>query len=288
MATRCCCSEAPTRSRGKGKTGRARQPTTARVTDAPRPGAQAPVAPAIRVLPAKPLGPVPFVLVNMAMTADGKIATANGAVASFGSARDRAHLYELRATADAVMCGARTVAAGPILLGPGPAKYRRLRVRRRLAEYNLRVIVSGTGSLPASAAVFQKRFSPIVILTTERAGLATLRRWAQVADEVLVCGRREIDFPRALAWLRKRWQVRRLLCEGGGELNGALFAAGLVNELHLTICPWLLGGRRALTIADGVGVERLADATQLELKRRRRIGAELFCVYKVRAAGHET
>ena len=50
----------------------------------------------------------PFVLVNMAMTADGKIATANRAVASFGSVRDREHLLELRATADAVMAGART------------------------------------------------------------------------------------------------------------------------------------------------------------------------------------
>src|SRR5208282_6737629 len=65
----------------------------------------------------------PFVFVNMAMTADGKIATANRAVHSFGSPRDLEHLYELRATADAVMCGARTVEMSKTILGTGGAKF---------------------------------------------------------------------------------------------------------------------------------------------------------------------
>ena len=57
----------------------------------------------------RPTGQLPFVFVNVAVSADGKIATANRAVHSFGSARDLKHCNELRATADAVMCGARTV-----------------------------------------------------------------------------------------------------------------------------------------------------------------------------------
>ena len=109
---------------------------------------------------------LPFVFVNMAMTADGKIATANRAVSSFGSARDHKHLLELRATADAVMAGARTVDSAAINLGPGPARFRRLRLKNGLAGYNLRVIVSGSGSLNPKAEVFNHRFSPIIILTT--------------------------------------------------------------------------------------------------------------------------
>ena len=109
---------------------------------------------------------LPFVFVNMAMTADGKIATANRAGSSFGSARDHEHLLELRATADAVMAGARTVDSAAINLGPGPARFRRLRLKNGLAEYNLRVIVSGSGSLNPKAEVFKHRFSPIIILTT--------------------------------------------------------------------------------------------------------------------------
>ena len=113
--------------------------------------------------------PLPFVLVNMAMTADGKIATANRVVSSFGSPRDQDHLLQLRATADAVMAGARTVDLNPVNLGPGPAKYRRLRLRRGLAEFNLRVIVSRSGTVNPNAEVFQRRFSPIIVLTTRRA-----------------------------------------------------------------------------------------------------------------------
>lgn len=118
---------------------------------------------------------LPFVLVNMAMTADGKIATANRAVSSFTSARDHDHLLGLRATADAVMAGARTVDSAPINLGPGPAKFRRKRLKRGLAEYNLRVIVSRSGSVNPRAEVFQHRFSPIIILTTRRAGANRLQ-----------------------------------------------------------------------------------------------------------------
>src|SRR5262249_41756846 len=103
--------------------------------------------------------PRPFVLINMAMTTDGKIATANRAVSFFGSPRDQEHLYELRATADAVMAGARTVDLNEIKLGPGPGRFRKLRLNNRLAEYNVRVIVSGAGTVNPAAAIFRHRFS---------------------------------------------------------------------------------------------------------------------------------
>lgn len=213
------------------------------------------------------------------MTADGKIATTDRGISSFSSRRDRTHLYGLRATADAVMCGARTVDLNRISLGPGGARYRRLRLRRGLAERHLRVVVTGSGSLNPRAHLFTRRFSPIIILTTARAGAAARRTLQTVADEVKIRGETEIDFRSALAWLRASWGVKRLLCEGGGELNGALFAAGLVDELHLTLCPFIFGGRDAPTIADGSGAARLADATQFRLKSQRRVGNELFLVF---------
>ena len=231
-------------------------------------------------------GALPFVVINMAMTADGKIAPANRRFLSFSSPRDQEHLYELRAQADAVMCGARTVDLEPVTMGPGPAKFRRLRLQRGLAEYNLRVIVSGSGTINPKAHVFQHRFSPILVLTTARAGRRKLGELRRLAAAVEVCGEREIDFKAVLRWLRHQWDVKQLLCEGGGELNGALFRAGVVNELHLTICPRLLGGRKAPTIADGVGVAHLADASQLVLRSTDRAGDELFLVYRVRPQRH--
>jgi riboflavin-specific deaminase-like protein len=222
---------------------------------------------------------LPYVLVNMAMTADGKIATANRSVASFSSPWDHDHLLELRARADAVMAGARTVDSQAINMGPGPLKYRRRRLSRGLAEYNLRVIVTGSGTVNLDAEVFRKRFSPIIILTTARARrrLASLRA---VAQEVRICGQREIDFRKALQFLHEKWGVRRLVCEGGAELNDAMFRAGLVDELHLTVCPRIFGGRRAPTIAGGDGVRSLARAARFRLKSARVIGDEMYLVFQ--------
>src|SRR5580658_1998202 len=94
---------------------------------------------------------LPFVSINMAMTADGKIATANRAVHSFGSTQDQENLYELRAQADAVMCGARTVEISQATLGNGGERFRRRRIKNGLAEFPLRIIVSGSGSIDPTA-----------------------------------------------------------------------------------------------------------------------------------------
>jgi len=216
----------------------------------------------------------------MAMTADGKIATANRAVSTFGSRRDHEHLLALRATADAVMAGARTVDAAPVNLGPGGVKYRRRRLQQGLAEYNLRVIVSGRGTINPRAEIFRHRFSPLILLTTDRVPAARLQRLRGLADEVKICGAAEIDFPAALRWLRERWQVRRLACEGGAELNEVLFRTRLVDELHVTICPLIFGGRDAPTLAGGAGAAPLADAAGFRLKSLRRAGGELFAVFE--------
>jgi 2,5-diamino-6-(ribosylamino)-4(3H)-pyrimidinone 5'-phosphate reductase len=226
-------------------------------------------------------GKLPFVFVNFAMTADGKITTANREIQAFSSARDREHMFQLRVNADAVMAGARTVDLNPVTMGPGGKKYRQQRTKRGLAEYNLRVVVSGSGTVDPRAKLFSKHFSPIIILTTERAGAARLETLRKHVQEVYVCGETEIDFDHALRWLNRKWNVKRLLCEGGGELNDALFRAGLVHELNLTICPTIFGGRSAPTLADGSGHLSLAQATTLDLKSAKRFGDELFLVYRV-------
>ncbi len=229
--------------------------------------------------------PLPFVFLNAAITADGKLAPANRRFIPFGSRRDQIHLLELRATADAVMSGATTLEVSPVKLAPGGAKYRRQRLRSGLAEYNLRVVVSGSGTIDPEAEIFRHHFSPIIVLTTGRARAAQLKPLRAVADEVKICGERELDFEFALRWLRAKWRVKRLLCEGGGEINGTLIKAGLVDEINLTLCPVIFGGRTAPTLADSAGFDTLAAAARLQLKSHRRNGDELFLIYRVLKRG---
>jgi 2,5-diamino-6-(ribosylamino)-4(3H)-pyrimidinone 5'-phosphate reductase len=223
---------------------------------------------------------LPFVFVNVATTADGKLAPANRHFVPFGSKRDQELLLELRAYADAVMSGARTVGPMPVNLGPGPAKYRQMRLRKGLPEYNLRVVVSGSGNLNPRAEIFRHRFSPIIVLVTQQASELKLRRLREVADDVKAFGDKQLNFTQALRWLREKWGVKRLLCEGGGEVNWGLFHEGLVDEVYQTLCPLVFGGRNAPTMADGRGVPALAGATRLRLKSLKRVGDELYLVWR--------
>ena len=222
---------------------------------------------------------LPFVFSNFAMTADGKIAFASREFVPFGSDRDREHMMELRADADAVMAGARTVETPGVTLGPGGKKFQRLRLARGLSEYNLRVVVTGSGSMDTGAEIFKHRFSPIIVLTAGSAPPKRLQRLRRVADDVGIFGETEIDFSAALRWLSQKWNVKRLLCEGGGHLHEAMLRTGLIDELHLTICPSIFGGRNAPTLADGRGFTTLATAKRFRLKSARRVGTELFVIF---------
>jgi riboflavin-specific deaminase-like protein len=228
---------------------------------------------------------LPFVFMNMAMTADGKIATANRVVHTFGSSKDLEHLYELRATADAIICGARTVEISQATLGNGGEKFRKLRLKSGLAEFPVRVVVTGSGSIDPSAKIFQKHFSPLIVLTTQRAPAKKLATLRKLADEVKIYGKSEVNFPAALAWLRKNYAVKRLLCEGGGELNNALFRADLVGEINLTICPKIFGGHAAPTIADGKSFARLELTQRYEFVAVREKKGELFTtIFRAKSA----
>ncbi len=225
---------------------------------------------------------LPFVFINVATTIDGKLAPSTRHFRPFSSRRDQQLLMELRTRADAVMAGARTVDLNAVTLAPGGLRYRRRRVKNGLAEYNLRVVVSGSGSLNPQAEIFRDRSSPIIVFTTDRIAAPKLKKLRAVADEVAIFGEGQFDFTSALRWLREKWNVKRLLCEGGGELNAGLFRENLVDEIYLTFSPLIFCGRNAPTMADGEGIPEVKQAIRARLKTLERVGDELFLVYRVR------
>jgi len=221
----------------------------------------------------------PFVLVSMSMTADGKIATASRNLSRFGSRSDVLHLYALRSGVDAILCGARTVMESDASLGPGPRRFRLLRQGRGLAAHPLRIVVSGMARLSPKARIFRSGSGPVIVLTSRAASRKNRERLRRVAQDVVCFGRSRVDLRAALHWLRREHGVRRLLCEGGSELNAAVFRGGLVDELHLTIVPLLFGGAGAPTLADGPHGLPLARSLRATLRTRRVRGGEIFLVY---------
>lgn len=229
-----------------------------------------------------PRSELPFVSINVAMTADGKLAPATRHFIPFTTKRDRDLMFDLRAEFDAVMSGARTVDTGEITLSGGGNRYKNKRRRLGRKKQHIRIIVSGSGTVDPHAHIFSsdRKLSPIIILTTQRAGkrLAALQK---VADAVHVSRGKDLDFREALQWLRGHWGIKRLVCEGGGAINGGLILAGVVNEVYLTIAPVIMGGRNAPTPVDGDGFRSIADALPLKLKRLERVEGELYMVFSV-------
>ncbi len=206
----------------------------------------------------------PLVFINMAVTVDGKIATGNRQISSFGSASDYERLLKIRSCSDAIMCGAGTLNAAPVTLGNGGDNWTRHRLEKGLKSYPERILVTGSGSLNPSAKVFEKRFSPIRILTTRQAPQNRFKEYSQISDEVYTCRGSEIDWIEVMHWMRSIG-IERLLCEGGANLNGALLMAGFVDVFFLTICPWIAGSSDAPTAFEGIGFSSLQEALQMDL-----------------------
>ncbi|MEI6341286.1 MAG: RibD family protein [Verrucomicrobiota bacterium] len=224
----------------------------------------------------------PYVRINMAMSADGKVATANRAAHTFGSPRDGRHLHELRAGADAIICGARTIEETGATLGNGGPRFDALRLRLGRQPRPVRVVVSGSASISPDAALWGDRSSPIIAWVGASAPRRRVEVLSRLADEIWMSPGDDIDVKAGLRWLATRHQVRDALLEGGGFLNDAFFRAGVVDELHLTWCPLLMGGAKAPTAADGLGFDSIAQATRLRLDSINRHGDELFLVYRSR------
>jgi riboflavin-specific deaminase-like protein len=223
----------------------------------------------------------PFVFLNMAMTLDGKTSTIERQPTDWTSKADKQHLIKLRATADAVMVGARTAETDRTSLAVPDERLQRARVRRGQPPHPLRVIVSGNGSFRENIRAFERRVSPILIFTSRRASRAKLDRLARLPDvHVYIVGERGVSVPLMLDILARDWKVKRLLGEGGASLNWSLFAARAVDEVFVTLCPRVFGGATAPTLVDGAGFPRKL-ILNAKLVRCERHGQELFLRYRI-------
>lgn len=214
--------------------------------------------------------PRPFVTANFAVTADGRISTRNFTPSDFSSKSDKRRLVRIRSECDAVLVGARTLAADTMTMGiPG--------VRGKKPP--LRVIVSNSGRIAPTLRVFQTAGALIVIFTTQKMPMKTRDALAPVAD-IFIHEGTAVDLSLSLAILSAEYGVKRLVCEGGGTLLREFAAAGLLDELHLTLCPYVFGGRGAPMLT-GVPAKFLPRSMQLQLVEMKRLGDECFTRWRV-------
>lgn len=220
----------------------------------------------------------PFVYINMAMTADGKITSASREYPTFTSAHDKKVMDRLRAEADAVLVGAGTLRADDPPLHVRDREM--LEYRRSLGkpEDLTRVAVTSSLDLDPGLRFFREGKAAKIVATVEEAPQDRARPLAEVA-EVWRVGRGRVDVAGLLTRLRARG-VERLLVEGGGELNWEIVEQDLLDELYVTVAPCLLGGRNAPTLLEGEGLG-MRGIVRLRLAAVDRHGDELYCRFEV-------
>ena len=187
---------------------------------------------------AHPAGPRPFVRVNFVASADGAVSV-DGLSAGLDAPGDRAVFGLLRELADVVLAGAGTVRAEGYR---GARTSPELRARRRgrgQAEVPPVAVVTASADLDPGSALFTDTAVPPLVLTTAASAGPARERFGDLA-EVVVVGDADVTPAAVLAALAERG-LPRVLCEGGPALFGSFAAAGLVDELCLSLAPQLAG-----------------------------------------------
>lgn len=212
----------------------------------------------------------PWVLANFVAGIDGAISI-GGRVGALSSATDKVVFRLLRSLADVVLVGAGTVRAEGYAPPRLPEELREARVARGRPPVPPYAVVSRSLDLDPGAEVFAAEPRTIV-LTGPASDPAARARLEPVAD-VVVTGQDVWDPVAALGALRERGH-EIVLCEGGGQLNAELLAAGLLDELCLTVSP-TIGGDPSRIVADSPRI----PLTGLHLAHALADGDELFLRY---------
>ncbi len=218
-------------------------------------------------------------MATFAMTVDGKITTKNFSPVDFTSPEDKMHLFRQRALADAVLVGHTTLERDNVRLGL-PLNLQEERIKHGQTRAPLRVIVSNRGRIDNRLKIFRSDISPILIFSTT--GMPKKFQSALGKKATLHLSRsKHVDLAGMLRTLRTKYRVRKVACEGGATLFRSLLERGLVDQLNLTIAPYLFGGAGAPTLT-GLSKDFLPASVHCRLIDMRAIGAECFLTYRIK------
>lgn len=211
----------------------------------------------------------PYVILNAAMTIDGKIATKKGE-SKISSKDDLVRVHKIRASVDAIMVGINTV------LVDDPS----LKIKYCDGKNPVRIVLDSKARIPITSRIISNKDAPTFIAVTKKAPINRVDRLKEAGAKIIVCGEGEKVNLAILLKTLKNMGIEKVLVEGGGNINWSIISQGLFDELQVTIGPFIVGGRDAITLVEGDGVEKIEEGVRVRLHKVEQHGDEVVLVYK--------
>ena len=211
----------------------------------------------------------PHIILSAAMSIDGKIATRTGD-SKFSSSDDIRRLHKLRAKVDGIIIGKNT------LMHDDPL----LTVRYTRGKNPVRIILDSKGVIPTRSKILQTSHKvPTIIAVSKKITKSNLQKLNKFPVEVIITGEKSVNLK---SLLTKLWEkkIATILVEGGGLTNWEFIKQNLVNELIVTVSPFLIGGDDSVSFVQGTGFAKISKSPNLQLKSVKRLKNHLVLNYQ--------
>jgi len=210
----------------------------------------------------------PKVILSAAMSLDGKIATKTGD-SELSSKQDKVRIHKLRSKVDAILVGSNTVKRDNPLLT----------VRYVKGKNPLRIVLDSNANISQKSQIIKTcKKIPTIIAVSKKASRQNISKLKKHPLEIMILGKNQVNIKSLLKSLSKK-KIKTLLVEGGGTVNWEFIKLGLVDELIVTITPYLIGGQNAVTLVEGEGFSHIHKSTKLKLKKICQLGNEIVLHY---------
>lgn len=210
----------------------------------------------------------PHVILSAATSIDGKLSTKTGE-SKFSSVKDLKRVHRLRNKVDAILIGTNTLKID------NPT----LTVRHVKGKNPIRIILDSKGIISSNSKVIKScNVIPTIVVVTRKISKKNLKRLESFCLEIIKAGENKINLKLLLELLYKKG-INTLLVEGGGKINWEFIKLDCVDEVIITITPYLIGGKSAVSLVDGNGFEKITRSMKLNLDSVQRQRNEVVLKY---------
>ena len=218
----------------------------------------------------------PYVILNAAMTLDGKIATQTGS-SNISGEKDLERVHEIRKECDGIMVGIGTVLADDPRLTVH-------KIDAKPEDNPVRIVVDSKGRTPIDARITNDDAKTVIAIANEyKDEFKSSDKYETFKNrgvKFFFSGQNRVDLKALMSYLHEEG-IDRLMLEGGSTLNFSMIKSGLIDEISICVAPMIVGGENAKTFFDGEGFDFMDDAVKLKLTDSYTLAKDLILHYKV-------